>query len=75
MNFVISNRETIFGRSPKFSALIEYDGREFKVSVTKKTITVKNKLGVQLFTEPNRYTLDEQGAMRALRDYIVTRAI
>ena len=72
MNFIISNRETIFGRSPKFSALIEYEGREFKVSVT---ITVKNKLNVQLFTEPNRYTIDEQGAMRGLRDYIVTHNI
>ena len=75
MNFIISNRETIFGRSPKFSALIEYEGREFKVSVSKKTITVKNKLNVQLFTEPNRYTIDEQGAMRGLRDYIVTHNI
>lgn len=75
MNFIISNRETIFGRSPKFSALIEYEGREYKVSLTKKTITVKNKLNVQLFTEPNRYTIDEEGAMRGLRDYIVTRNI
>ena len=75
MNFIISNRETIFGRSPKFNALIEYEGREFKFLLTKKPITVKNKLNVQLFTEPNRYTIDEQGAMKGLRDYIVTHNI
>ena len=70
MKFTINNSEMIFGRSPKYTATIDYNGRIFTVEVTKKNCTIKNRFNAVLHSVDNEYTVDEDGALKNLRDFV-----
>ena len=70
MNFIISNRETIFGHSPKYSAKVEYNGRVFTIEITKKNCKIRNRANAVIHNVNNEYTVDEDGAVKNFRDFV-----